>query len=59
MVNTLQLSMSLATMEGEIADVNVRLNWVVRQQFSRTSSGIISTWVTTSRLDYRLLVLRG
>ena len=27
-------------MEGEIVDVNVRLNQVVRQQFFRASSGI-------------------
>ena len=27
-------------MEGEIVDVNVRLNQVVRQQFLRASSGI-------------------
>ena len=40
MVNTLQLSMSIAIVEGEIVEVNVRLNQVVRQQFSRTSSGI-------------------
>ena len=33
--NTQQLSMSFATMEGEIIDVNVGLNQVVRQQFSR------------------------
>ena len=31
MVNTLQLSMSIATMEGEIVDVNVRLNQVMKQ----------------------------
>ena len=37
---TLQLSMSIATMEEEIVDVNVRLNPAIRQQFSRTSSGI-------------------
>ena len=35
MINTLQLSMCYATMEGEIVDVNVGLNQVVRQQFSR------------------------
>ena len=40
MVYTPQLSMSIATMVGEIVDVNVRLNQVMRQQFSRTSSGI-------------------
>ena len=44
MVNTPQLSMSIATMEGEIVDVNVRLNQDVRQQFSRTSSGITSNF---------------
>ena len=32
--------MSTATMEEEIVDVNMRLNQAVRQQFSRTSSGI-------------------
>ena len=31
MINTLQLSMSIATMEGEIVDVNVGLNQVTRQ----------------------------
>ena len=36
----LQLSMSIATMEEEIVEANVRLNQAVRQQFSRTSSGI-------------------
>ena len=40
MVNTPQLSMFIVTIEGEIVDVNVSLNQVVRQQFSRTSSGI-------------------
>ena len=29
-----------AKMEEEIVDVNVRLNQAVRQQFSKTSSGI-------------------
>ena len=57
MINTPQLSMSIGTMEGEIVDVNVKLNQVMRQRFSRTLLGIISTWVTTSRLDYRLLAL--
>ena len=32
--------MSIATMEEEIVDVNVRLSQGVRQQFSRTSLGI-------------------
>ena len=32
--------MFIVTMEGGIVDVNVSLNQVVRQQFSRTSSGI-------------------
>ena len=31
--------MSIATIEEEIVDVNVRLNQVVTQQFFRTSSG--------------------
>ena len=35
MINTLQLSISFATMEGEIVDLNVGLNQVVRQRFSR------------------------
>ena len=35
MINSPQLSMSLATMEREIVDINVRLNQVMRQQFSR------------------------
>ena len=35
MINSPQLSMSFATKEGEIVDVNVGLNQVVRQQFSR------------------------
>ena len=48
------LSVSIATMKGEIVDVNVRLNQVVRQQFFRTSSGIALN-LTTSRLDRRLL----
>ena len=46
MINTVQLSMSIATMEGEIVDINVRLSQVVRQCFSRKLSGLISTWVT-------------
>ena len=33
MINTQQLSMSFATMEGEIVNVNVGVNQVVRQQF--------------------------
>ena len=41
MINIPQLSKSIATMEGEIVDVNVRLNQVVRQQFFRASSGIV------------------
>ena len=45
MINAPQLSMSIAKMEREILYVNVRLDQVVRQQFSRTSSGIISTCV--------------
>ena len=32
--------MSIATMEEEIVEVNVRLNQVVRQQFFRSSSDI-------------------
>ena len=36
----MQLSMSIATIEEEILDVNVRLNQVVTQQFFRTSSDI-------------------
>ena len=32
--------MSIATMEGEIVDVNARLNQAVTQQFFRMSSGI-------------------
>ena len=40
MTNTLQLSMSIVAMEGEIVDVNMRLKQVMRQRFSRTSSGI-------------------
>ena len=35
MINTPQLSMSFATMEEEIVDVNVGLNQVARQQLSR------------------------
>ena len=35
MRNSPQLSMFFATMGGEIVDVNVGLNQVVRQQFSR------------------------
>ena len=35
MINLLQLSMSFATMEGEIVEVNVGLNQVVRKRFSR------------------------
>ena len=50
MINSPQLSMSFATMEGEIIDVNVGLNQAMRQRFS-----IIFTWVTTSRLYYCLL----
>ena len=38
-INTPQLSVCIV-MEGEIVDVNVILKQVVRQQFSRTSSGI-------------------
>ena len=35
MINSPQLSMSFATMEGEIVGVNVALNQVTRQQFSK------------------------
>ena len=65
MINTPQISMYILTMEGEIVDVNVRLEQVMRlkqvvtQRFSRTSSGIASNfteaWVVTSRLDHCLL----
>ena len=56
--------MSIATMEEEIVDVNVRKNQAVTQQFSRTSSGICGfefpeAWVATLRLeslDHHLLV---
>ena len=44
MINTPELSMSIVTMEGEIVDVNVRLKQVVRQQFSITSSDIVSNF---------------
>ena len=59
----LQLSMFITTMEEEIVDVNVRLNQVVRQQVSRTSSGICSfefpeAWVATS-FDHHLLTCHG
>ena len=55
--------MSITTMEEEIVDVNVRLNQVVRQQVSRTSSGICSfefleAWVATS-FDHYLLACHG
>ena len=51
--------MSITTMEEEIVDANVRLNQVVRQQVSRTSSGIhsfefLEAWVATS-FDHHLL----
>ena len=43
--------MSIATIEEEIVDVNVRLNQVVTQQFFRTSSDITfefpEAWVAT------------
>ena len=35
MINIPQLSISFATMGGEIVDVNVGLNQVVKQRFSR------------------------
>ena len=35
MINSPQLSMSFATVEGEIIDVNVGLNQAMRQRFSR------------------------
>ena len=44
MINTPQLSMSIVTMEGEIVDVNMRLKQVMREQFSRISSGIASNF---------------
>ena len=55
--------MSITTMEEEIVDVNVRLNQAVRQQVSRTSSGIrsfefLKAWVATS-FDHRLLDCYG
>ena len=43
MINTPQLSMSIV-MEEEIVDVNIRLKQVMRQLFSRTSSGIASNF---------------
>ena len=38
------MSMSIATMEEEIVDVNLRLNQAVTQQFSKISSGIVSNF---------------
>ena len=38
LIGTPQLSVSIAKMEEEILDVNVRLNQAVRQRLSRTSS---------------------
>ena len=47
--------MSIATIEEEIVDVNVRLNQVVTQQFFRTSLDITfefpEAWVTTDVLQ--------
>ena len=39
MIITQQLSISTAKLK-EIVDINVRLNYAVRQQFSRTLSGV-------------------
>ena len=55
MVNILRLSMSITTMEGEIVDINVRLNQVVRQQFSRTSSGIALNFLRNFQMPGLLL----
>ena len=55
MKNTPQLSMSIATMEGKIVDVNAGLNQVVKTAISRYNFH----WVIISRLDYRLLAWRG
>ena len=55
MVNILQLSMSIATMEGEFVDINVRLNQVMRQQFSRTLSGIALNFLRNFQMPGLLL----
>ena len=55
MVNIPQLSMSIATMEGEIIDINVRINQVMKQQYSRTSSGIALNFLRNFQMPGLLL----
>ena len=55
---TLQLFMSVATMEEEIVGVSVRLNQAMRQRYPRhrhDSFEFPEAWVATSRLDHCLL----
>ena len=59
MINTPQLSVSIATMDREIVFVNVRLKLghetVIFQNIIRHSFKFPEAWVATSRLDHRLL----
>ena len=58
MIITLQLSMSIATMEGKIVGVSVRLSQAMRQRFQNIvmhSFEFSEAWVATSRLDHCLL----
>ena len=57
MINTPQLLLyiSIATMEGEIVDVNVRQNQVMTLQFFRHSFELPEAWIAASRLDHHLL----
>ena len=61
MINTPQLSMPIATMDGEIVDVNVRLNQaiyetVIFQNVVIHTFEFPEAWVATSRLGHCLLV---
>ena len=58
MTITLQLFMSIATMEKEIVGVSVKLNQAMRQQFVKIimhSFVYPEAWVATSRLNQHLL----
>ena len=62
MIITLQLPMSIATIEEEIVGVSVRLNQAMGQRFPNIvihSFEFLEAWVATSILDHRLLARHG
>ena len=60
MITTLQLFVSIATMEEEVVGVSVRLNHAIRQQFPKIvihSFEFPKAWGDDSRLYHRLVAV--